>query len=232
MTWRPASPWLLRCRCAAEIAIEYWLAREGRAGDPAVLAARRVAVLARVERIVRAEGRDHDGLVPVAVEHRFGGSSGRPPLAFEAGGERVLVKGRIDRVDASPARLLVIDYKNARTGDAYAELLDPAALGATSFQVPVYALAAARDLPGRARVEATYALLRRAERIDPVAIDVLDLRAGGEGGPPFAGAVVDAVRRIRSGSFPIVSRDCSGCPFGAVCRFQGAAEIGAGEAAA
>lgn len=231
--WPPAEAPrdLAEARAAAEEAIARFQ-REGRTGDPAVLAARREAVLARVERIVRAEARDHDGLAPAAVEHRFGGSSGRAPLAFEAGGERVLVKGRVDRIDASPGRLLVLDYKNARSGEAYAELLAPEALGVTSFQAPVYALAAARDLPGRARVEATYALLRRATRLAPVALDVAALRAGGEGGPPFGDAVVAAVGRIRAGAFPIASRDCSGCPFGAVCRFQGAAETGAGEAAA
>ena len=230
--------------------------REGRAGDAAVLAARWPAVLARLDRIVAAEARDAGDLRPALLEHRFGGSSSRPPLAIEAAGDRVLLQGRIDRVDAAADRLLVVDYKNARRGEAYRAMLDPGSFGATSFQVPIYALEAARALPGR-RVEATFALLRKAERMEPVGIVPAELLGearpcGGDGAPPepspgrperdgggegggvasFAGSVVGAVRRIRSGDFPVASLDCAGCPYGAVCRFQGAAERGGGEVAA
>jgi hypothetical protein len=41
---------------------------------------------------------------------------------------------------------------------------------------------------------------------------------------PFADAVVEAVRSVRAGALPIASRDCGGCPFGAVCRAQALAE--------
>jgi hypothetical protein len=189
--------------------------REGRTGDPAVWAARREAVLSRLDRIVEAEAAAATGLVPALLEHRFGGSSGRPPLELRSAGEAVRVKGRIDRVDAGPDRLLVIDYKNARDGDRHAPLLEPEAYGVTSFQVPLYLLAAARELPGR-HVAATYQLLRAAERLEPV--------EGAPDEPALAEAVAGAVRAIRSGALPIVSRDCQGCPFGAVCRFEGVAE--------
>ncbi len=97
--------------------------REGRTGDPAVWAARREAVLARLDRIVAAEAREADGLVPALLEHGFGGRSGRPPLEVAAGGATVRLRGRIDRVDAGPDRLVVLDYKNAKAsrGAAYAE---------------------------------------------------------------------------------------------------------------
>lgn len=206
---------------------------EGRTGDPAVWAARREAVLARIARVVQAEARDHDGLVPALLEHRFGGTSGNPPLEVRASGETVRLQGRIDRVDASGERLLVIDYKNARDGKAYAELLAPDAMGVTSFQVPAYLAVAARDLPGRERLEATYALLRRAARTEPFtteasAASVALEAAAGEAGSPagaygFALGVVEVVRRIRVGEFPIAPRACEGCPYGAVCRAEGSA---------
>jgi len=103
-----------------------------------------------------------------------------------------------------------------------------------NFQVPAYLLAAARALPGRTRLSASYVLLRSAGRLAP-----LDLPAGdpllaadeagraaarAEGARNFADAVVGAVRRIRSGELPVVSRDCGGCALGAVCRFESAAE--------
>jgi ATP-dependent helicase/DNAse subunit B len=154
------------------------------------------------------------------LEHRFGGSSGRPPLDIEDAGEVVRLKGRIDRVDAGAERLLVIDYKNARHADRHRPLLEPERFGVDSFQVPLYLLAAARELPGRVAA-ATYQLLKSAERLEPV-----------EGLPDeaaLAAAVVAAVGRVRAGDLPIRSRDCEGCPFGAVCRFQGVAEVGEGE---
>jgi hypothetical protein len=204
--------------------------REGRTGDPAVFAARRRAVIGRIERFVRSEARDAGGLAPALLEHSFGGRSGRPALEVSSGGEVVRLRGRIDRVDAGPDRLLVLDYKNGKDASAYAELLDPAAFGETSFQIPTYLVAAARDLPGRARMSATYALLRTGERLAPAEIDAADpllaADAGtGRGGAarPFAASVVDAVRRIRRGEFPIASRSCERCPFGAVCRFEGVA---------
>ena len=211
---------------------------EGRTGDPAVWAARREAVLSRLARVVQAEGRDHDGLAPALLEHRFGGRSGRAALEVRSDGETVLLQGRIDRVDASGDRLLVLDYKNARDAKPYAELLEPDAMGVTSFQVPTYLAAAARELPGRGRLEAAYALLRKAARTEPfatqpgdplLAVDAPPPESGGDApvaapGPRgFAAGVVDVVRRIREGEFPIAPRACEGCPYGAVCRVEGSA---------
>lgn len=220
---------LARARAVAGEALQRF-EREGRVGDPAVWAARRASILARVERFVAAEARNVDGLAPALLEHRFGGSSGRPPLALESGGERVLLQGRIDRVDASPGRLLVIDYKSSGDVRRHEAQLAPGALGVTAFQLPVYLLAAARELPGRTSHAATYLLLRRPERLAPVEIDPRDPRAGagdGDPGRPLAAAVVETVGRVRAGRFPVASTDCRGCPFGAVCRFEGAAAPGA-----
>jgi hypothetical protein len=213
--------------------------REGRTGDPAAWRARRQAVLSRLDRVVQAEARDHDGLVPAAVELRFGSDATHPALALTAHGETVHLKGRVDRIDASPGRLLVIDYKNARSGAGHAGALAPEAIGETSFQVPAYLLAAARALPGRPRLEATFLLLRKAARLPPLALDAADpLLAAevpeGEAGAaprPFATAVVETVRSIRSGSFPIASRGCDGCPYGAVCRAEGTAALAEGDPA-
>jgi hypothetical protein len=193
--------------------------REGRTGDPAVWAARRQAVLARLARLVAAEAAQPGPLEPRLLEFRFGGGSDRPPLRLEAGGEAVLVQGRLDRVDAAPDRLLLIDYKNGADPRRSARLLEPKAFGVESFQVPLYLLAAARELPGRAPA-ATFQLLKGARRLTPV--------EGAPDEPALAGAVVGAVQRIRQGQLPIVSRDCGHCPFGAVCRFQGVATLDEG----
>ncbi len=221
---------------AAEVLGEF--DRAGRTGDPAVWAARREVVLARLDRIVRAEADGPRDVAPALLEHAFGGRSGRPPVELSAGGEVVRLRGRIDRVDAGPSRLLVLDYKNSK-GSGLSERLDPASFGETSFQIPTYLLAAARDLPGRPRLDATYAVLRSAERLAPVELDAADpvlapvapapipSAASGDGERrPFAAAVVSAVAAVRRGRLPIASRSCAYCAYGAVCRFEGVAALG------
>jgi ATP-dependent helicase/DNAse subunit B len=190
--------------------------RNGKVGDPAVWASRRGAVLARLERVVDAEAGRADGLTPTLLEHQFGGESPVPPLELTAGGETVRLQGRIDRVDAAPGRLLVIDYKSGGDAARHRKLLEPEAYGVTSFQVPLYLLAAERALPDRAPA-ATFLLLRSAQLVEPV--------RGRPDQPALARAVVDAVRRARGGTLPIASRDCARCEFGAVCRFEGEAAL-------
>jgi hypothetical protein len=211
--------------------------RAGRTGDPAVFAGRRETVLARVERVVRAEAEGPRDVAPVLLEHAFGGRSGRPPVVLAAGGEAVALRGRLDRVDAGPSRLLVVDYKNSgrSRGRELVKELDPEAFGDTSFQIPVYLVAAAREVPGRPRLEATYALLRAAERVKPVALEpgdpvlATDAPAGADAPRSLAAGVVAAVSAIRRGDLPVASRTCEHCPYGAVCRFQGAAARSDGE---
>jgi ATP-dependent helicase/nuclease subunit B len=209
-------------------------AADGRVGDAAVWAARRAAVLARLERVVRADADAADGLSPALLEYGFGGDTGVPPLVLGEGDDAVFMRGRLDRVDAAPGRLLLIDYKDSRAEAEHRKKLDPDALGETNFQVPAYLMAAARALPGRSQVAATYLLLRSAERLapfrassgDPLFAQQAAARAAARdaGVRPFADAVVEAVRSVRAGALPIASRDCGGCPFGAVCRAQALAE--------
>jgi ATP-dependent helicase/DNAse subunit B len=211
---------------AEEVLLEY--ERAGRTGDPAVFAARREALLARLDRVVRAEAEGPRDVAPVLIEHAFGGRSGHPPLTLSAGGEAVLLRGRIDRVDAGPSRLLVLDYKNSRANDLAARL-DPEAFGESSFQIPLYLLAASLALPGRPRLDATYEVLRSAQRLSPVELasddPVLAAQAPSGAGAPrsFAAGVVTAVAAIRRGELPVASRSCAHCPFGAICRFEGTA---------
>ena len=202
---------------------------EGRVGDPSTWAGRREAVLRRLDRFVDSEARASDGLRPVLVEYSFGGRSGRPAVAIPAPAGEILLQGRIDRVDADGQRLLVIDYKNSRSSELARKRLSDQELGTSSFQAPLYLLAAAQELPGRSELSATYSLLRSGERVAPWTVAAGDpflaleakrraeIRAGG--GRNLADGVVAAVSAIRSGALPVAPRDCTGCPFGAVCRF-------------
>lgn len=183
-----------------------------------------------------------DGWAPVAFEHRFGlERDGRPadapPLRIEVDGVTVVLRGSIDRVDAAPGRVRVVDYKRSSRGDAFEAMLAPSALGTVSFQVPIYLLAAEtlreraphRFPPGGLeRRAAAYHMLRRAPDFreatyDDAAYFSLDAatraacRASGKAN--FANQVEDRVRAALSGRYEITpDPGCGYCPYGAVCR--------------
>ena len=100
------------------------------------------------------------GAVPLCTEFRFGAAPGDPPPVELplAGGGSVRFRGAADRIDRAPhGELVVIDYKTGKR-DAYVGLsADDPTLGATRFQLPVYALAARAATGGAdAPVEAAY----------------------------------------------------------------------------
>ena len=84
--------------------------------------------------------RGEHGVRPVATELAFGAD--RPFAVALPDGRALALHGMIDRVDAGPVRLAVIDYK---TGRARSSPTDPFAGGDLRLQLPFYALAA-RDL--------------------------------------------------------------------------------------
>jgi RecB family exonuclease len=93
-----------------------------------------------------------DELVPTYFEWGFGPEGEGASLVLDLpGGHRLGFRGRVDRVDLSAARVRVIDYKNSGN-PIYRRLVQPDQLGRTSFQAPVYQLAAAEywDRPAQA----------------------------------------------------------------------------------
>ena len=212
----------------------------GAPGDPAVWAARREAVLSRLERVVRAEARDHGGLAPALLEHAFGGRSGRPPLARPRGG-RDRAAARADRPGGRgprPAPRPRLQERAGRRRPTPSSSTRRRSAARASRSRPTSSPPRATSRAGRASL-ATYALLRSAERLEPLELAADDPALAADAPPagagdarPFAASVVDLVRRIRDGDFPIASRSCDHCPFGAVCRFEGAAAAGADEDAA
>ncbi|HEU4405154.1 MAG TPA: PD-(D/E)XK nuclease family protein [Polyangiaceae bacterium] len=150
-----------------------------------------------------------------AAEQGFGEGEGRgwAPLEVAFEGERVWLRGRIDRLDHAPERaaLRAVDYK---TGASVAPRKD---WGVFAFQPVFYAQAAAREL-GATELSAAYlsarerVLWRPAEknqRLEPEAFDRAAERA------------VGLVREIRRGHFPPRPADpgfCDRCEAREVCR--------------
>jgi ATP-dependent helicase/nuclease subunit B len=158
----------LRLGSAVHGALEEWF-RGGRAGDPGSLFDAAFAeemrglrpglddrVRARRARealvaFAASEGARVDArrpLGPVAEEAAFGERGGWPALVLRAGGRRVEVRGRLDRLDADAAgNAVAVDYKMSFRGRKYGEREHAEALADGDPQVPLY-LVALRDAAG------------------------------------------------------------------------------------
>jgi RecB family exonuclease len=144
---------------ACDASLDAWEAR-GRTGPGALWSLRRELALAQVARLVEVEARRRSPLAPAALEAAFGGPDD-PPLRLPSpdGARAIVVRGRVDRVDAGAGRAEVIDYKSGRVDDK----LDAAQLGRTQFQLAIYA-AWARQRLGAADVDAWLCSLRDGSR--------------------------------------------------------------------
>lgn len=104
------------------------------------------------------EMRREEGVVPREPEMGFGmPGSVNPALVIALpGGREVALRGKIDRVDSTPdgARAVVLDYKSGKW-DRYKGLDKDPVKGGKVLQLPVYALAAGKDL-GFGEVAAYY----------------------------------------------------------------------------
>jgi ATP-dependent helicase/DNAse subunit B len=181
--------------------------------------------------MVEIEGVDSTGLVPCLFEHSF------PDLVVtDTDGSLINLTGKIDRVDtASDGRLRVVDYKMAGNRRKYRELLKKANLGVSSFQMPVYLLAAVRELERTTgnrfdRFSALYWLLRRLE---PLTMDFAEgknkdftgffdtdpeerKKLGNEN---FLNRLCATVQAMKGGDFQITPKECEFCRFRSVCRY-------------
>jgi len=115
-------------------------------------------LLERLEETVTELAEVEPGWTPVAFERSFG-REGQPALELEIDGERVLLRGVIDRVDRNAAgKLRVIDYKTGATALAPRDLTDGRRL-----QLPIYALAAERALGLGEAADGFYWAILRAQ---------------------------------------------------------------------
>lgn len=158
-------------------------------------------------------------------EERFG-MKGKPVLEMDIGGERIKLRGMIDRLDRNPAgELRVIDYK-AGSGHLNARDL---ILG-RRLQLPLYALAASKALGLGPPVDGLYwAIL--AAKPSQLRLKDFNCRANGNEYHGVEGAIAltrehvsKIVNRVRAGEFrPIPpSGGCPAyCPAAAWCwRYQ------------
>jgi hypothetical protein len=216
--------WSARPRDAATIrrvalaAADRALAREQASSDLARVAVdqARSGVRAVLEWSLADEAWDF-----LAAEQAFGEDGAWEPLVLEQNGVRVSLRGRVDRVDVAHdgSAVRVIDYKGRQSGaDSFT-----AALGATRFQVALYARAAQMAL-GLGAGSGVYLGIQR-------------LRPGGlpkkqserwslahelvGGVPRFEAHLLALVDQLRQGEVavrPAEAASCEHCDFKGVCR--------------
>jgi DNA helicase-2/ATP-dependent DNA helicase PcrA len=154
---------------------------------------RRLAGRAALARFYHEE--EASGGKPAAVEQEFGVALGP-----------TRVRGRFDRLDASPAGTVVIDYKSSDVADQ--RKADQRAR--ESLQLKIYALAL-REMTGRlpAQVELRFLESGLAGRHRPTDVDLAAARAAIE-------AAAAGIRARRFAATPAY-QTCRYCPYNQVC---------------
>ncbi len=121
------------------------------------------------------------------------------------------VTGRVDRVDRTPAGLILMDYKASGSAPSGAQNDQGKAL--LDVQLPLYReVAVPSFFPGESVVDAYYYSLTKAEKLSVAASDETALAA-----------LVERVKgHLRAGSYPVApdvdQKACDYCPYDSVCR--------------
>ncbi len=220
-----ADLWTARPRDAAAIEARALAAADALFAGELVGSSLRDIMVARARDSVRAVlawSLTDDAWDFFAAEQPFGeaGPGAWPPFAIEAAGAIVKLRGKIDRVDAAhaAARARAIDYKgNKRKAADVARTL-----GSTSFQVPLYALVAARatERPGAAGLYLPTGARDLSPDYAPKDAFTkkwadLMMRAGGDGTPTLVEqAALAVITKLRAGGLlpipaePAICRTC------------------------
>jgi len=203
--------------------------RERNTGEPLLWEIGKGKILTLMERVVDMEAADDAGIVPVLFEHPFDDLE-----VTDDDGSRIILTGKIDRVDQGEGRLRVVDYKLGGDRSSYQSYLKKEQMGKTSFQMPVYLLAADRALAieGEStcdRFIARYWLLRKLDPLDRdfsdgkedftgfFSTDPEERRVLGDDN--FLNRLCGTVRNMKRGDFQITPKECEFCDFGSVCRY-------------
>ncbi|HEY6839397.1 MAG TPA: PD-(D/E)XK nuclease family protein, partial [Geobacteraceae bacterium] len=181
---------------------------------------------------LEGEAGEEDALVPRAFELSFDGLE-----VEDSEGAKLYLQGKIDRVDldVTAGVVRVVDYKMSGNSQKYSNLLRKEALGETSFQMPVYLLAAARQMGEDFAAPfdhfvARYWLLKKgghrdkdfsaAGKEDYTGFFAVDTRErAGLAGDNFLNRLCAKVRGIKGGDFQITPQGCETCDFASVCRY-------------
>ena len=207
-------------------------------GHPALwrLAKERARMMARRLLSSDSHGLPFAGCKPACTELRFGDERSSPGwrevvVPGAPGQAPIHLEGKIDRLDAGPGALGVVDYKSGNL-DSGSRLWEK--LLVSEFQLPIY-LYAARATGHQGSLDAALLGLKKGEErrlaevlakneqtldellsVDPEVGDRLE-EAGGKN---LVRSLQSLVASLRAGSFPARPQDCGFCSFRAVCRIS------------
>jgi hypothetical protein len=186
-----------------------WLVGEG---PPALWRAGRRRLVADLKAFLRAEAdRTPEGWRPREFELAFGDGA---EVEIEAGGERLRLRGRIDRIDEKSRAIRVVDYKSGRL-DKLGKAGD--IVGGTRLQLPLYRLALLALRAERREVHGSYLGLDSRSGFERVEWRPDDFARAA---PAVDAAVAGIVQGMRQGLFYQVERDrfCDqACAFTNLC---------------
>jgi len=190
------------------------------------------------ERFLTSETEEEDSpLVPSQFEFSFGmgtdasddpASSPAPVELVSPGGEKVFIRGRIDRIDLTPSgNFLIYDYKSGLTHPKAKEIE-----AGTALQLPLYLLAFEKISGNRGIGGGYYTIRREVGRsivlADTSAKDLMVMKP--RVSADFAGMIRHArdctfayIDGIRTGQFPLPPVEkCPNeyCDFKRICRFD------------
>ncbi|AGB02924.1 PD-(D/E)XK nuclease family protein [Methanoregula formicica] len=188
--------------------------------------------------LIHEAGEENSPLIPSRFEFSFGmeaGESDDPSsvpepveLVSQDGGQKMFIRGRIDRVDLTPdGQFVIYDYKSGLQHPKAKEIE-----AGTALQLPLYLLAFEK-ISGNHGVGGGYYKIRReiARSLvlaDPVAKDLMISRV--RPSADFAGTIRHSrdcafayIEGIRNGRFPLpAEEECPNtyCEFRQICRFD------------
>ncbi|MEW6262941.1 MAG: PD-(D/E)XK nuclease family protein [Thermodesulfobacteriota bacterium] len=182
----------------------------------------------KLERWLANEAARRDDFVPACFEWSFGPGQQAPPLeVLLLSGERLLFRGRVDRVDLTGEKARVLDYKDSSNRAKYRDLLAPDNAGRTSFQAPLYLAAVATFF--QRPTSAGWILLRDyspqqillGEYPDQGLFLTSPARRRELGQANFFNRLEEVWSKIAQGSFPPQAgpETCDYCDFSGSCRW-------------
>ena len=164
--------------------------------------------IAMLETTIVALGKTSEGWIPMAYEQAFG-IQDTPPLVVELDGEKVLLRGLIDRIDKDAnGNLRVVDYKTGSTHLTKEDLTHGRRL-----QLPLYALAAKESLKLGQPIEGMYWKIKAADAGSlKLSTFTSDSGEGIDAAIQTAkGHLTRILKGIRTGDFPPIPPK-GGCP--------------------
>lgn len=231
-------------RKCAHAVFEKW-EKTGESSDEKLWEITKQQILALLELFVESEERSFAKEPFSVIETEFEFGTKQSPAVLSAGGEKIRLAGKIDRVDYLPQKnlLRVIDYKHTASISKYSRLLKPDNYFTESFQMPIYLFGVMANSfknrkwgKPRGACAAYYSLkkepkLSRGPKMPAPFDEVSDIKQLDKiaGSDDFGKKLLTQINKMESGDFSVTPTNCTFCQYRRVCRYQEVRKMDADE---